>query len=623
MVLKFYPAYLLFFFVVLCANVASAQTNLAVGRPVTVSSTQGGFPGANAVDGSLGTRWSSAFTDNEWIYVDLGQNFDLSEVRLTWETAYGVDFNIEVSDDAISWTVASAITGNASLNNTIPMTGYTGRYVRMNGTLRATQWGYSLFEFEIYGTALNLAYAKPVLSSSNESAAYPPENAVDANATTTRWSSAYANNQWIAVDLGDIYDLTSVVLRWETALGRDYNIEVSVDGVTWVVATTITNNATFVNTIDMTGTSARYVRMFGLVRGTQWGFSLYELEVYGDLATTPPPPMTVNLAYMKPGTSSSNESGAYVPAGAFDGLGTNIVNGKSYDGNNVEYPRWASVAASNNEWLSVDLGAVYEISEVRLFWEVASANDYEIQVSEDGITWTTASTVTDNPATTYTNIIPLTPVPARYVRMQGITRNTGYGYSLYEFQVYGLNTILPIILSDFSVVKKDKSVQLLWNASMDTESRFNIQRSANGIDFTTIGSLYYPTGTNGLVNKYNYVDETPLEGANFYRLEYTETGGATLYSDIVSVRFAEQRNFLVAPNPVVGNVIRVELDRSRQTKITLRLVSITGKVIEQQEFNSDGKVFNMRLNRFVAPGSYILQVIEGGQSTRSKQVLIK
>ncbi len=623
MVLKFYPAFLLSLFAFLCVNLVSAQTNLAIGKPVTVSSTQGGYPAANAVDGNAATRWSSGFTDNQWIYVDLGQSFDLSEVRLTWEAAYGVNFNIEVSDDAASWTVASAITGNASLNNTIPVTGYTGRYVRMNGLLRATQWGFSLFEFEIYGTALNLAYAKPVLSSSNESAAYPPENAVDANATTTRWSSAYANNQWIAVDLGDIYDLTSVVLRWETALGRDYNIEVSVDGVTWVIAKNITNNTTLLNDIDMTGTAARYVRMFGITRGTQWGFSLYELEVYGDLADTPPPPMSVNLAYMKPGTSSSNENGTHIPAGAFDGFGTNIVNGKSYDANNVEYPRWSSVPASNNEWLSVDLGAVYEISEVRLFWEVASANDYEIQISEDGIAWTTVSTITDNPATTYTNIIPLTPVPARYVKMQGITRNTTYGYSLYEFQVYGLNTILPIILSDFSVVKMEKSVQLLWNASMDTESRFNIQRSGNGVEFTTIGSLYYPTGTNGIVNKYNYVDEAPLEGANFYRLEYTETGGATLYSDIVSVRFAEQRNFLVAPNPVVGNVIRVELERSRQTKITLRLINITGQVIEQQEFNSDSKVFNMRLNRFVAPGSYILQVIEGGQSIRSKQILIK
>ncbi len=95
--------------------------------------------------------------------------------------------------------------------------------------------------------------------------------------------------------------------------------------------------------------------------------------------------------------------------------------------------RWSS-AASDPQWLQVDLGSTATISQVVLQWETAYATAFQIQVSADASTWSTIySTTTGTGGTQTLNISG----SGRYVRMYGTARATGYGYSLWEFQVYG------------------------------------------------------------------------------------------------------------------------------------------------------------------------------------------
>ncbi|HEY8733490.1 MAG TPA: discoidin domain-containing protein, partial [Puia sp.] len=150
----------------------NTSLNLALGRPATASSVENaGLAASNAFDGNLLTRWGSAFTDTEYIYVDLGSDYPLCEVYLDWEAAYGKDFTIDISTDAITWTTAATITGNTSLTNTIAVSG-TGRYVRMNGIARGTGYGYSIHEFQVYSAdpnpvcpSINIALGKPATTS--------------------------------------------------------------------------------------------------------------------------------------------------------------------------------------------------------------------------------------------------------------------------------------------------------------------------------------------------------------------------------------------------------------------------------------------------------------------------
>jgi beta-glucanase (GH16 family) len=133
----------------------SATINLALNKATTVSSTEAaGLPGSAAVDGSLSTRWSSAFSDPQWIYVDLGASYNVNRVKITWEAAYGKNYQVQIATAAAGpWTTMRTVTGNTTLVNDQTGLAGTGRYVRINGTARGTVYGYSIYELEVYGTA--------------------------------------------------------------------------------------------------------------------------------------------------------------------------------------------------------------------------------------------------------------------------------------------------------------------------------------------------------------------------------------------------------------------------------------------------------------------------------------
>jgi hypothetical protein len=129
-----------------------STTNLALGRTATASSQESGaFPAPNAIDGNTGTRWSSAFSDPQWLQVDLSGTHSICAVTLNWETAYAKAFQIQVSNDASTWTTLYSTTTGTGGVQALTITG-SGRYLRMYGTARATQWGYSLWELQIHGT---------------------------------------------------------------------------------------------------------------------------------------------------------------------------------------------------------------------------------------------------------------------------------------------------------------------------------------------------------------------------------------------------------------------------------------------------------------------------------------
>ncbi|UBU17789.1 DUF1996 domain-containing protein [Nonomuraea gerenzanensis] len=130
----------------------AADGLISEGRPATASSVESSGHGAGAAfDGTRTTRWSSAAADPQWLQVDLGAPATISRVVLEWEAAYGRSFRIQTSADAATWTdVYTTGTGTGGTQS-LDVRG-TGRYVRLYGTARGTGYGYSLWEFQIYGT---------------------------------------------------------------------------------------------------------------------------------------------------------------------------------------------------------------------------------------------------------------------------------------------------------------------------------------------------------------------------------------------------------------------------------------------------------------------------------------
>ncbi|MGW7225268.1 discoidin domain-containing protein [Streptomyces cyaneofuscatus] len=126
----------------------------------------------------------------------------------------------------------------------------------------------------------------------------------------------------------------------------------------------------------------------------------------------------VLLSQGKPVTASSEENYGTPATAAVDGNANT---------------RWSS-AASDPQWIRVDLGATTRLSQVVLDWETAYGKGYRIELSTNGSTWSTAYQTTTGDGGTDTLDIS---GEARYVRVYGTARGTGYGFSLWEFKVYG------------------------------------------------------------------------------------------------------------------------------------------------------------------------------------------
>ncbi|WP_432828930.1 glycoside hydrolase family 3 C-terminal domain-containing protein [Dactylosporangium sp. CA-092794] len=263
-----------------------------------------------------------------------------------------------------------------------------------------------------------LSQGKPATASSTENAGTPAAGAVDGDAGT-RWSSAFADPQWLQVDLGSSATISQVVLQWETAYASAFQIQVSADAAAWTTVYSTTTGTGGTQTLNVSG-AGRYVRLYGTARGTPYGYSLWEFQVYGETGTGTCG--TTNAALNRAATASSTENAGTPAAGAVDGnAGT----------------RWSS-AFSDPQWLQVDLGASAQVCQVVLQWETAYATAFQIQLSANGSTWTNAYSTTTGTGGTQTITVTGS---ARYVRMNGTARATPYGYSLWELEVHVIGSV--------------------------------------------------------------------------------------------------------------------------------------------------------------------------------------
>ncbi|MBM6404529.1 discoidin domain-containing protein [Phycicoccus sp. CSK15P-2] len=126
----------------------------------------------------------------------------------------------------------------------------------------------------------NAALGKPATASSFDpwNGDFSPKQAVDGD-LATRWASDWDDDEWIQVDLGSTTSFDHVQLVWEAAYGTAYDVQVSDDGSTWSTVRAVTDGDGGVDDLDVTA-SGRYVRLALHARGTQYGYSLYELGVY-------------------------------------------------------------------------------------------------------------------------------------------------------------------------------------------------------------------------------------------------------------------------------------------------------------------------------------------------------
>ncbi|GIM91700.1 discoidin domain-containing protein [Paractinoplanes toevensis] len=304
------------YFVVTMTRADAAEVVVSQGKPATASSTQiaGAYLASEAVDGNNGTRWASAYGAAQWWQVDLGTPTAVTRIAINWEAAYAKGFTIQFSSDGANYSQAYATTTATGGQQSITVSG-TARYVRINLTARALEaYGYSFWEFQVFaggtttpttppatttppaGTARLLSYNKPAQASTwqNDVNCNPcsPDKAFD-NDPASRWATSSTNGWvdpgWISVDLGATAQISQVVLQWDPAYGKAYQIQVSPDNVNWTSIYSTTNSDGLKDVINATGTG-RYVRMYGTARSSAYGYSLWEFSIYGTGGAPTAPP---------------------------------------------------------------------------------------------------------------------------------------------------------------------------------------------------------------------------------------------------------------------------------------------------------------------------------------------
>ncbi len=254
-----------------------------------------------AIDGNQGTRWESASNDDEWFLLDLGQSRTFNYFKINWEGAYAKQFQLLSSADGETFTVIYTETNltQANWQKIYLETAVTGRYIKYQGIQRATGYGQSFFEFEVYylseapKTYTQIEGVSIVASSAG---ANDVNRVLDGNAGT-EWQGRPAGieggdeaartfDAWFVVDLGGLYDVDKVEIMFEGACAQDYHIDFSEDNTTWAEGYNFVGNPGIYGRTDevtelANNTKVRYVRFWSTKAATEWGMKIFEFRVFG------------------------------------------------------------------------------------------------------------------------------------------------------------------------------------------------------------------------------------------------------------------------------------------------------------------------------------------------------
>ncbi len=397
------------------------------------SSENNNYPAQKAIDGDCSTRWSSAFSDPQWLKLDLGSRRKLSRVVIRWEAAASADYKLQVSDNGSVWTTiatdenASKTGSGSSRVDTLSGLVASARYVRIFSLARTSSYGNSIFEFEVFGTDCGMSdgcsqipvFPLSATASSSENSSKTADKAID-GLSSTRWSSAFSDPQWIRLDLGSSQSIGRVVLDWENATSSKYEIQVSESSSgPWTVVHTHTDGTVGPRTDDISGLNGqgRFLRIHSTKRATSYGNSIYEIRLFRracDKCEQTLVPSSVR--------ASSTESNAFPASKAVDG---------NYS------TRWSS-QFSDPQWLELDFGAERSIKQVIVNWQHSASKSYRLEVapSSSGPWMVLAERTNQGLGPRVDEITNLNGV-GRFLRIYSTARTTSYGNSIYEVLVLG------------------------------------------------------------------------------------------------------------------------------------------------------------------------------------------
>ena len=417
-----------------CPACGASCQSIALTRASAVASTnEAALLPANAIDGSLTTRWGSAFADPQWIYVDLGTVQRVRRVVLRWEQAASKDYDIQVATSASGpWTTIFTQPNGTGGVNDITGLNANGRYVRVYSRSRTTTYGISLFEFEIYGDSNSACGASPACGNGVVDSGEQCDDGNSVNTDTcsnacirATCSDSVQNESETGVDCGGPCAACVAAPTCTDHIQNQGETGVDCGGpcAACVAAPTCTDHIQNQGEtgVDCGGPCAACAIAPTCTDGIQ-NQGETGTDCGGPCSSCGLSCQSVGLSRAS-ATASSSQAGL-TPALAIDGSLTT---------------RWGS-DFSDPQWIYVDLGSIERVRRVVLRWEQAASKNYDIQVATSASgPWTTIFTKSNGVG----GVDDITGLNAngRYVRVYSRSRTTTYGISLFEFEIYGDSNI--------------------------------------------------------------------------------------------------------------------------------------------------------------------------------------
>lgn len=440
-------------------------------------------------DGDNSTRWGSQHTDSEWVAIDLGGDYLISRISLLWEAAFASKYEFQVAPSNAatekitvtyagekreievpaedSWITATSVS-ISSQGEKMTQINVDGkfRYVRMRGIERGSVYGYSIYEMNVYGLDANtdsnaligIQLNLPETMDCGQTTTLSPisftltGNAVKAD--KVEWSAdkeaIFSQNTFTPLASG-MYTITATTDDGFTGTAKVFvndverpasvillsNSYVTAENDEVYIPYTVNNQflAPYggdltdieIAIFDSTGnpsTAAHYDSSTMTFTSNQCGEYTIDFASLANCKVNVLPATEVNLALGKYAWDSSHENDGLSATYAVDGIHTT---------------RWGS-KFNDNEWMTVDLGKPYILDTARIYWNnPAYATHYTISVSQTGEE--ESFTVIDSREGYVWSQTPvihtLAGATARYVKITGLKRSTGYGTSIDELEIYG------------------------------------------------------------------------------------------------------------------------------------------------------------------------------------------
>ncbi len=259
-------------------------------------------------------------------------------------------------------------------------------------------------------------------SSSIEKLELGPQNVVDGD-KHTRWSSEHSDNQWLILDLGEEIEISGLVIDWEYAYAKEYEILFSKDNINWTKVYFVDDSDGGTDEIFLKRNKVKYIKINCIKRGTVWGFSIYEIRL----------------------KSPDDE----IIVSASTSVNKKIVD-NLFDGNKKTY--WHS-DKNENQWLKIDFRKPREYSGIFIHWHPNDyAIEYDVFASTDAQNWTKIYRVKNSDGGR--DRIYVEDGESRYLKIE-LKKSSGQkGYGISEIEIKGVEEkVTPI--KKFEIAAED------------------------------------------------------------------------------------------------------------------------------------------------------------------------